>query len=550
MQFKTLGGLEVWEDGHALQLTPGRQRAFLSLLLLHPNEVISTERLVSDFWGDEAPATAAKVIQGYVSRLRRELPPGTIETHGSGYLLHVADTDVGEFERLLALAREEGRAEAARTLRGALELWRGRPYADVEYEPWAQSEIGRLEELRIVALEERIEADIELGRHADAVAELETLVAANPLREQLRGLLMLALYRSGRQAEALEAYRAARHALVDELGIEPSRELQDLERRILAQDTGLDGPRRAAVRPGRRRDAALIAIGVLLLAGALTAGIRELTGRNTPLVAPPNSVAAIEVGTDRVRSVTPVGNTPTAVVYGGGAVWALNSDEHTITRIDPGSGQVQRTIPTVVPPSNLAVIDPANPLSSTATALPGSTSPVLQGAPSWVAADRATVWATTNGALWRVAPAPRRRTFSLGLGCCGPLAIGGGSVWVVDDQGLVRIDARSGQQTATVALPFRPARVAVGLGGVWVTNARGSSVWRIDPNRNAVAGTISVGPQPSGIALGAGSVWIASADGTVARIDPTAGKVTETLHVGGTPSDLSFAAQTIWVAVD
>src|SRR5581483_1677090 len=256
MRFCVLGPLEAREGGEELELGPGRQRALLALLLLHANEVISTDRLVEELWGEQAPPTATKVVQGYVSQLRRVLPPETIATRGSGYVLQSPETDVSEFERLLDRARGEAPHDAATTLRAALDLWRGRPFADFEYETWAQAEIARLEDLRLVALEERIEAELQLGDAARLVPELEALVTGQPLRERLRAQLMLALYRAGRQAEALDAYADARRRLVEELGIEPGPELQDLQRRILAQDPELGPvtrPRPFAAVAGRAR---------------------------------------------------------------------------------------------------------------------------------------------------------------------------------------------------------------------------------------------------------------------------------------------------------
>ncbi|MDX6454793.1 MAG: hypothetical protein QOD48_900 [Gaiellaceae bacterium] len=577
--------LEVWDDGRQLPLAQGRQRALLALLLLHPNEVVSIERLIEDFWGEQAPPSAPKVIQGYVSQLRRALPTEAIETHGSGYLLRVSDTDVAEFERLLGGARTEEPADAARTLRAALALWRGRPLADVEYEGWAQGEISRLEELRLVAWEDRIAADLELGRHADVVAELESLVVAHPLRERLRSLLMLALYRGDRQVEALDVYRATRSALVDTLGVEPSKALQQLEQRILAQDPALDlsdsdviGPsstdavssapidvRRFRRPQVRKRDASLILGGALLLAVAISAGVYELTSRTAPVLAAPNSLVAIDPKTNRVSSETTVGNTPTAVAEGAGSVWALNANEQTISRIDPGTGKLQRTIPAAEPASDIAVglgavwvagssnvlarIDPSAPLTAKTLLLAGATNPLLGGEPSWVAADAHTLWATSTGAVLRIAPAPRRRFSVTQIGCCGPVALGFGSVWVADDLGIVRLEARSGARIP-IKLPFHPSGLAVGLGGVWATDALTSRVWRIDPNLNDVSGTTSVGRQPSGVAIGAGSVWVASADGTVSRIDPTTTEVTATVTVGGTPTGVAFGAKRVWVSVD
>jgi predicted ATPase/DNA-binding SARP family transcriptional activator len=246
MQYRVLGPLEVRDGEGSLPLAGAKQRALLALLLLHANRVLSRDRLIDELWGDEPPATAVTSLQVYVSRLRKLLPAETLLTRPPGYVLEVEpeELDVRRFERLLAeghaaLAADDAE-RAAIVLHQALELWRGPALAEFAFEPFAQAEIGRLEDLRLAAVEERVEADLALGRHADLIGELEGLIAENPHRERLRGQLMLALYRSGRQAEALEAYQAARRALVDELGIEPTAELQTLEKAILTHDSALE----------------------------------------------------------------------------------------------------------------------------------------------------------------------------------------------------------------------------------------------------------------------------------------------------------------------
>jgi DNA-binding SARP family transcriptional activator len=253
IEFRLLGPLEVLVGRVPASLGPPQQRALLALLLLDANEVVSRDRLVDDLWGEQPPATATKLVQVYVSRLRKALEPDrapgeegrVLVTRPRGYLLAVEDEqfDLRCFERLRASAREELGAGnpigAAEKLREALALWRGPPLGDLTYEAFAQ-EIARLDELHLTALEERLDADLELGRHADLIGELEALVTEHPLRERLRGQLMRSLYRSGRQAEALAAYQNARETLTEELGIEPSRELQELQQAILRQDPALD----------------------------------------------------------------------------------------------------------------------------------------------------------------------------------------------------------------------------------------------------------------------------------------------------------------------
>ncbi|MDX6510901.1 MAG: hypothetical protein QOE36_405 [Gaiellaceae bacterium] len=247
LDYRLLGPLEVSEGGEALPLGRTQQRAVLALLLLHAGRTVSTDQLIEALWPEKGPAKPQTAIQGYVSGLRKALGAKTIATAAGGYALQVdpESVDAHRFERELRAAREDlgrdsARAAAAR-LHVALALWRGNALADFTYEPWAQDEIARLEELRLVALEEQAQAELALGGHAELVPKLETLVREHPLRERLRGELILSLYRSGRQAEALEAYQEIRAALVEGLGVDPSPELQTLYKQILNHDPSLAG---------------------------------------------------------------------------------------------------------------------------------------------------------------------------------------------------------------------------------------------------------------------------------------------------------------------
>ena len=326
MDYRILGPLEALDGERQLPLGGARQRAVLALLLLHGNETLSRDVIVDELWGEDAPATAGKVLQNCVSALRKELPPDTIRTVSGGYALTLEpdDLDRDRFERLLAEGRaalETGdHAEALDQLRRALAQWRGAPLSDLSYELFTRDEIKRLEELHVAALEDRIEAELALGHHDELVPELEALVTKHPLRERLRGQLMLALYRAGRQAEALDAYRAARRALLAELGIEPGRALRELEHAILAQVPALDvGPRRpqAVQRPGRAAASPLE--GRMEELGLLEAGLDDaLAGRGRLFV------VVGDAGTGKTRLADELASTAkgrgTRILWGRG--WA------------------------------------------------------------------------------------------------------------------------------------------------------------------------------------------------------------------------------------
>jgi DNA-binding SARP family transcriptional activator len=247
VEFRVLGPLEVEDDAGQVRLGGARQRAVLALLLTRANEIVSTDRLIDQLWPGRPPKAAANTIQYYISQLRKALGADRIETRPSGYLIRVqaGELDLERFERLVT----EGGSDS---VRAALALWRGQPLADVLHEPFAQTEIHRLEELHAAALERRIEADLALGRRAEIVGELEVLVAEHPLRERLHELLMLALYRCGRQADALAVYAGVRRTLVAELGLEPGPALHELERAILRHDESLLGRRPVSQAPRLR----------------------------------------------------------------------------------------------------------------------------------------------------------------------------------------------------------------------------------------------------------------------------------------------------------
>ncbi|BCK73047.1 hypothetical protein Srufu_070000 [Streptomyces libani subsp. rufus] len=255
MRVQLLGRLEVHEAERLVPLEGPRQRTLLALLALHSGMVVSTDRILAEVWGEDSPSHPANTIQAQISRLRALLGSKRIVTASGGYRLDVdrEDVDVYRFEALVAAGRTAQRSgeptAAAATLSEALALWRGPALADVLDMGFARSEAGRLDELRLIALESRIEADLAVGRHAEVIPELSALTEAHPLRERFCALLMTALYRAGRQAEALRVFRQTRAHLVDELAVDPGEELQRLEQRILIHDAGLLGPASSPAAP-------------------------------------------------------------------------------------------------------------------------------------------------------------------------------------------------------------------------------------------------------------------------------------------------------------
>ncbi len=332
MEYRILGPLEVVEHGHKLPLGGVRQRALLAVLLLHRREVVSVDHLIEALWGDNPPLTAAKTIQVYVSRLRKVLGAEILETCGRGYRLAIDSgrCDLDRFDALLARGREavesENRALAVEALRDALALWRDPGLDEFSGEPFAEAELARLVEARLTALEDRIDAELAMGRGPELVRELEQLAAEHPLRERPAAALMLALYRAGRQADALAVYRATRERLVDELGLEPSPSLRELESRILRHDPSLSPPR-PATPSGSRRAAVKRRAGIMVALFVAVAVAGVLLGAGRPQALPAtlgnaNGLVALSKQSGRVVGAMRVAGAVAAVGSGSGSVWA------------------------------------------------------------------------------------------------------------------------------------------------------------------------------------------------------------------------------------
>jgi YVTN family beta-propeller protein len=533
MEFRLLGPLEVHDGVGPVSIEAPKQRALLALLLLGRGAALPVDRLVDGLWGERAPPTASKAVRVYVGQLRKALGGDAIVTRGAAYALpleqHALDIErfeqsAADAERLLEHGEPKQGLAAAES---ALCLWRGPALQDFAYEEFAQGEIARLEERRLSVLETRAEAWLELGRHEQLIAELPPLVREHPFRERLRGQLMLALYRSGRQAEALELYRDGHRLLADELGLEPSPELQRLHQAMLTQDETLATPSRLRRRAGRRRrGGALLAVGgALAIAGAVAAVVVELSGSKPGIAStvPGNAVAVVDPSSARVVAEVPVGATPGAIAVGARSAWVANTSEGTVSRIDLRGRRTTQTI-------------------------------AVGAAPSGIVFAAGAVWVTNSldGTVSRIDPAADRvvQTISVGSYPSG-IAAGAGSIWVANSQdGTVsRLDDREGRAVATIALDAKPTGVAFGAGSLWVTSQAADAVLLVDPDRNEAVQRIHVGSGPTGVSVAGRDVWVAnSLDGTVSRIDGRRTAVTATIGVGDRPVAVAATPASAWVA--
>ena len=321
VDFAILGPLEAFVDGEPARLGGPKQRALLAVLLLEAGRVVSADRLIEELWSGEPPATATASLQNFVAQLRKTLGPDVIETRAPGYLVRLEpeQLDLARVRRLVDEARASEPAERARLLTASLDLWRGTPLEEFRYEPFAQSEIARLEEFRLALMEERAEAKLAIGEHAELVTELAPLVSANPLRERLRAQLMLALYRSGRQAQALELYRQGRELLVEDLGLEPSPLLRGVHASILRQETVEVG--RGALPAEEHFEevaAALVAGKVTVVAGSESGALASELARRFGLEATTPELARISQAVAVLNGTGPLYETLHTLVDGDG----------------------------------------------------------------------------------------------------------------------------------------------------------------------------------------------------------------------------------------
>ncbi len=576
LDFRILGPFEVHRDGEPLSLGGRQQRALLATLTLRANELVSAERLIDELWPEDPPDTADHLVHVYVSRLRKALGDDgrdVLATRQPGYELLVprGHRDLDRFEEHLAgarVAREEGRLDdAAASLRDAISLWRGPALADLVSESFARADAARLNELRIAAVEDLVEVELARG-DPDLVPQLRSLVEEHPLRERLRGFLMVALYREGRQAEALRAYEEARSTLADELGIDPSQDLQDLYRRVLNQDPELRierpvlraspvadvgsatvaGETRAeAGAPAptlqRRRRASLVVGGVLLVTLLVAGTVAVIidgdgNGRGDGSTA---EVVRLSPDGKGVLDRFPFDGTPSAMAMDGPILWIADRSARTVTRLDTRSGEEHTVSASGMPyaltagDGNAWVIDP---FGGTVTRIGGDGSPIRRShgpVDAVFAFDSLWVLDTIDESVVRIDPDsgdPIGEPIALPAGA-GPIQIAAASdaIWVLNallPPSLTRIDPEDGLDPNPIPLycpmsgqTCRPSDLAGDDAGLWVSieHAGIVSVFEPDGERRRTQDALA---SPTQLALVPDGSWVVTRGGsTLVHLDPS-----------------------------
>ena len=581
----------MWEGERRLRLGGVKRRSLLARLLLSAGSVVPSDRLIEELWGDDRPHDAASAVHQHIARLRRLLEPHEVlETRWPGYVLAIApeQLDLFRFERLGAEGRrllQDGRGEeAARSLRSALELWRGEPLADLTGERFLTGALPQLEEARLQVVEDRIDADLAAGRDRELVGELRELIRLAPFRERFRAQMMTALYRSGRQAEALEAFAAARRELVGGLGLEPGPELQRLQEAILAHDAGLQVRARPTASARRRRArAAAVGLAVALAATVAAAALlRDGDESRAGLTAAPSAgaVVAFDARSGALRRRIAAGRTPSSIAVHRGAAWAIDADAQTVLRLSLAS-RVVETFSTGSTPTDVtadagsvwvanggpledaqftgpvatavARLEPTTGTKRAETPLPrrgGALSNVVE---NHLAAYKGAVWAVTpDFGIVRIDAATGTVTARSRAVRAAAVAAGPAGVWVLGVDGVVaRVDERSARPVARARVPATSVGgIAVGADAAWVTSPSEATLWKVSGGSRPAVGAIELARGVSDIAVADDAVWVANPlAGTVVRVGIGSAAVERTLELDGIPRSIAVDGDTLWVAL-
>jgi DNA-binding SARP family transcriptional activator/DNA-binding beta-propeller fold protein YncE len=612
VEYSILGPLEVRANGETVPLGGAKQRALLAALLLHANEAVSSEQLIDELWGEHAPPTAANTLQVHLSRLRRTLVAvdgsSPLARDGDGYRLSLSSSqlDAARFEQAsqrggAALAAGDY-AVALRELDAGLALWRGPALADLAYESFAQPAIARLEELRLKARTDRLEAELALGHEAAAIGDLEGLVREHPLDERLRRLQMTALYRAGRHADALDAFDGLRGAL-SELGLEPGHRLRALQLQILRHDAALEGtawePSSWRKRLGGQRGvaAATVMLAVLIFAAA-SGGRTEWVEASAPanalraidpqagtivenvrLPGRPGAVASshdgvwvasvdapvvwhVDARSRRVDRTVRLDFVADDLAAGGGALWAVSASARSMNRIDRRSGRARFALPSgtqgVVPWEPGGVAWPV--WGDSAREVANNTSCWSHPRrPASLAAGGGSVWFSCGDRVVGVVDPDTGAVRTLRYRGGAPVAVAHGRsyVWVVGraDESVSQLSDLSGDTIRALTLTGDPSAIAVGGDSIWVPARELDAVWKATFDRPPATRVrarrlIPVGDRPEHVVFADGAAWVVNtADGTVSKIDARRERVATTIDVGVEAVGIATAGRMVWVAV-
>jgi ABC-type transport system substrate-binding protein/DNA-binding SARP family transcriptional activator/streptogramin lyase len=549
IEFRVLGPLEAVGPSGAAALVGGKQRLLLAILVLHAGELVARSTIIDALWPEDPPASAAQSVESYVSRIRAALrtagaaQPFLVSAPGGYRLLRDGNRfDRDAFTELASRARtklKDGEAREARELAGeALALWHGPALAGISEEHAIRGDAAALEDQRLQTLETRAEAQLRIGDHAPVIAELRAEATRHPERERVHELLMVALYRAGRQADALQVYREARDHLSQELGLEPGASLRELQARILRHDPSLDRrpldrlPVVAAPaspherRRGVRRGA--VALLAVLLAVAVGGVIRANESPGASAIDRRLRVPALgelAVPSGAPRRAAEIGAVPSDIAAGLGSEWVTSYDDGTLIRIDPATSTVVQTV----------------------SVGHGASGVTIGAGDAWVADTLEDRVVRVSGATDKVV-----QRIPVGQGPRG-MAAGEGTIWVANDGSgtVTRIDPLSGTVLGTTRVGASPSAVAVGDGAVWVALQSEGAVARLNAHTGQVVQTIPTGSGPSAITVGSAGIWVANEfESTLSLIDPASDKVMLTRAVTGSPSALAAVGADVWAAGD
>jgi DNA-binding SARP family transcriptional activator len=561
LEIKILGPFELACDGTRFELA-GKLRALAVALALEAGSAVSVDRLIDAIWDERPPASARHLVHVYVSQLRAVVGEDAVATRGGAYALAVEDdaVDAARFQRLLEKARRE---QSLARYDEALAQWRGRILDGAEIWGASAAAARQLDEVRLAALEERNELVLKAGRHAELVPVLQRLVAEEPLRERLRSQLMLALYRSGRQADALAAYRDTHRYFGHELGVEPSPEVRQLERAILDHDPALAAsPVRTTPRhrPSLRLATAVVAAAAAAAVTGAVVATRTGGAQGPRLVA--GDVGIIDGASGRVLGTRPAVASPSVLATGGDATWIGDGVHETVAQVQRMSGRVLQKIQLGAPPHALTSIGRTlwvadgfdgrlQEVIDGRASTPFRPTPTSTGRTALAFADGALWAASQDGYLVAIDPLTRRVRSRIRVGLSNDIRVGADGIWVAaaTRDAVLNVDP-STRRIRLIPVGGVPSAIEIADGSVWAVTPDDGRLWRIDPSRRAVTASIATASTPAHVAIAGGRLWVSARnDPILVAIDPASNRIVQTVELAEPAGAIAGDGTWLWVAL-